>query len=193
MTRAMLVCFLAGAATVSNAAVEPPEDVLKGPTVKESATAVFSRLGFDGQLKKLERRPEETALLAMELPAEVADKAMRVIARRGILLQRFIAENLDLVTKLGVAGGAGDKLDVLVLLWDAMGRLAAMGFEGDLEGQISAVLPPSSRAEFATRIRDQWRTAAAERLHKPVNKVTRGEVFAARAAESGELLGFEFE
>ena len=118
---------------------------------------------------------------------------MRVIFRRGLLLQKFIAENLDLVTKVGVAGGAGNKFDVLTLLWDALGRLQSMGFDGDLEGQISAVLPADRRSEFAGRIRDQWREAAAQKLHKPVQKVTRGEVFAARAAESGDLFGFEFE
>lgn len=193
MAKAILVGLFAGVAALVGAAVEPPADVLKGPKVRESITTPLSRLGFDGQLKKLERRPEETALVAMELSPDVADRAMRVISKRGLLLQKFIAENLDLVTKIGVAGGAQNKLDVLTLLWEALARLQAMGFDGDLEGQISAVLPEDRRSEFAGRIRAQWRQAAAQKLHKPVDKITRGEAFAARAAESGELLGFEFE
>lgn len=170
---------------------QPGGDPLAGPKVREAPAAL--RFGLGGELRRTTLRPEESAIRGLPLDAAGREAVDRVLAARGRLLVRFITGHLDLLNRLNVSGSAGDKLGAASLLLEALGRLEAMGFRGDVTAQVRSALPERVRGEFDRRMADYWAAVAVEKWGKPRGSLTVGEVYAARVEESGRVLGQELE
>lgn len=173
---------------------EPP---LKGPAVRESAgpggLLGGLRFGLDGTLRRGDVRPEEAIVRQMNLDAGTLAGVDRVLLARAKVLEAFVVDNIDLLTKIATAGAAGDQKDVLSLLFQALGRLEQMGFEGRLAQQVQAVLPDDRRAEYQARLSSYWRAVAAEKAAGDGGVVRGRHVLQAMIEEPLRLFGEEVE
>ncbi|QOJ00182.1 MAG: hypothetical protein HRU70_06650 [Phycisphaeraceae bacterium] len=163
--------------------------VLGGPRVGEEEGGFRVRLTLEGRVRRGEGRPEEEVVRSMGLGAEALAAVARVFEARGVILERFVVTNLDLLTRLNSAGGAGDTAAVFGLGWEAVSKLSAMGMAWRLEEEVERALPEEKRGEFRRLMRDYWRAAGRERA------ANEGGGALARAggefAERVELLGQE--
>jgi hypothetical protein len=180
----------------SGVAVQPSgEPPLKGPSVRESGPGMFAGLRFtlDGTLRRGDARPEEAIVRQMNLDAATIAAVDRVFLARARLLESFVSDNLDLLSKIATSGAAGDEADVLVLLFEALGRLDRMGFEGRLALQVQAVLPEDRRGEYRARLASYWRAVATEKAGGDGRGVHGGHVLRAMIEEPLRLFGEEVE
>lgn len=168
---------------------QPGGDPLAGPKVHEHPQRLAFGLG--GELRRTTLRPEEAVVRGLGVGPEVQRAVDRVLTARGRVLVRFILSHLNLLNRLNVSGSAGDKLSAASLLLEGLGRLEAMGFRGDVTGEVRAALPESARAGFDRGMAAYWSAVAMEKTRG--RAPTAGEVYGARLEESGRLLGQELE
>lgn len=137
---------------------------LAGPAVAARAErATLVEHDFPGKVRRLESAPEEAAARLLELTTEVREKVEAIFADRVKKLDAFVADNLLLLNQLDTAGKAGDKLDQLKLLAEAVHKLAPVWTKGTLRSQVRSVLPESARAEFDRLLAEYWDAIVTER------------------------------
>lgn len=198
-----LACVVGAAGGVGGAAGGVPkaqpgdEPPLKGPAVRESAgpggLLGGLRFGLDGTLRRGDARPEEAIVRQMNLDAGTLAAVDHVLLARARLLEAFVVDNIDLLSKMASAGAAGDQRDVLALVFEAIGRLERMGFEGRLAVQVEAVLPDDRRAEYRRRLASYWRAVAIEKAGGDSGAVRGRHVLQAMIEEPLRLFGEEVE
>lgn len=152
-------CFLAiiGAATAADA-TEPPNDArqpLAGPTVRDDRPSIVER-DMTGNLRPIDFTPERVAAGKLSLDDETRRKVDHIIIAHRELLDRLVADNIDLVLRAR-SGGAGTP----ALQKAAIIAAALQAFRPALEGpslweQISPVLPAASREKFDAMMREYW-------------------------------------
>ncbi len=155
----------APSATGVPTAKQPSESKsLAGPKVSpKSERATLVEIDFPGQVRRLESSPEEAAVSLLELSEEVRGQVQRVLTDRVKKLDAFVADNLLLLNQLDTAGSAGDKLDQLKLISEAVHQLAPVWRKGSLKSQIRAVLPEAARVEFDRLVEEYWVAIVRER------------------------------
>src|SRR5882724_8592014 len=62
---------------------------------------------FQGKVRRAEPTPIEAAVSKLKLEGEAKEKVERVFAERALVLDRFVEQNLDLLTRFGGAEQAG--------------------------------------------------------------------------------------
>ncbi|MBX3358671.1 MAG: hypothetical protein KF745_09605 [Phycisphaeraceae bacterium] len=170
----------------------PSEDPAPRPTIVVH--------DFAGRIVPPEMPAEIAAARLLPLDEEAAASIRAIIDRRAAAIDEFVADNIDLLTRLNSAGAAGDKLDQLDLASEAYARLRpvreATGGRS-LQAAIRAALPPDQRAEYDGILRDYWAAVAASAVARPGpdGKVkSRFEAVAAAKLESfGQEIGRAFE
>ena len=167
---------------------------LSGPRVPETPAApgLVTR-DFNGQVRRPETTPEEAALALLDLDAPARAAVRAIIEKRDAIIDRFVGENLDLLTKFGAAAGANDKLDQLGLGLEAFQKLAPLREGGSLWEQIAAALPQAPAEKFNALMKDYWDAIAEEGKRTPNEKGKPRGRFEIVAAERIAILGREIE
>lgn len=181
----------AALAAASVGLLAQPEAPLSGPKVRDRPGGMSFGLG--GELRRATVRPEEAVLKTLALDAATREAVDHVLNARGRVLVKFILGNIDLLNRLNVTGSTGDKLATVALLSRALGRLEAMGFQGDVTSAVRAALPTGLRAAFDRGMDEFWVGVAMEKTGKPRGGLRVGDVYGARLEESGRIFGQELE
>lgn len=150
---------------------DKPADPLSGPSATPSRPAdakpTLVRRDFNGKVERLERTPEESAADLLGLDEATRKKITDLMGHRAMILDDFVAKNLDLLTKFGQAAAAGNKSDLLSLLRETFDKLSDLRRGGPLEAQIAALLTPEQAKAFKAFIAEYYEALVAERQASP--------------------------
>src|SRR5438093_102916 len=109
---AMLAIVLSAALVLGQPGTPTP---LAGPAVAPAEPrATLVSFDLNGRVRRLESSPEAAALALLKLPEGARAKAEAVIAERAAAIDRFVGENLLLLSQLDTATKAGGKIDAAV-------------------------------------------------------------------------------
>jgi hypothetical protein len=136
-------------------------DVLRGPTVRQrEKPSTLVKRDMNGQLERLEMRPEQAALDLLGLTVEQRKDADAVLAKRYVSVTALLRENWELFQKLLTARQAGAKAEEIRPLIRQFRPIAAPLLNPGLEEQVAGALPEEKRAEFK-RIVDEYKAVIA--------------------------------
>ncbi len=168
----------------------PPQPALTNP----DAPPTIIRLGETGLIERTPQPPESAAAAKLALSEEVREKISAIFARRAAILDAFVADNLDLLTKFATAAATNDKADQLRLLSEAAGKLRPILLDRPLSVQITQALPESQTNTFGVMLEDYWDAVVKEvqAAEKTAKAKPRGR-FAIIAEERIKGLGREIE
>ncbi|MBC7834773.1 MAG: hypothetical protein H7Y88_06695 [Phycisphaerales bacterium] len=143
----------AGAA-VAEPPTETPTDegagarVLKEAPLAGPSAATLTRsksglvaIGFKGEVQRLELPIEEEALKLLRLDDGVRSRIEKILAERAVLLEHFVAENVDLLVKLDTTK---DGLGKAALLAETLTKLRPVLEKGSLYEVIRGALPAAA-------------------------------------------------
>ncbi|MGE3107285.1 MAG: hypothetical protein AB7G11_01515 [Phycisphaerales bacterium] len=166
---------------------EPTTPVLAGPKVKQSAARpTLVEYDFPGKVKRLDTAPEAAAAALLSLSSAVRAKVDEILNDRIRNLDDFVSENLLLLNQLDTAGKAGDKLDQLKVIAQAVHKLAPVWSKGSLKRQIRDALPAEAQAEFDRLIEEYWSAIVKERqdLQRSQNRVSEPDAMSEPGAQA---------
>ena len=160
----IIIVASAGAAPSPPRVAEPERPPLAGPAVAEPAASNPPLVAYDfaGKLRRTEVPPEVAAAALLELDASARSAIEGALAQRAAILDAFVRENLDLLTKVGTASATGDKLDLLGLGQQAYTELQPLREQGSLQAIIRAALPADAAARFDALLDEYWRAVVRE-------------------------------
>lgn len=193
--RGLALAAIVGAAfTGASLAQQKEAAPLTGPAVKEAARpGTIVERDFNGAVRRPESTPEEAAIHLLNLSEDVAAKVRAVLEKRSSTIDAFVAGNLNLLTKFGVAAGTGNKMDLAGLGLEAFNKTAAMREGGSLWEQVKAVLPTDAAQRFDSLMREYWEAIVVEgKRTKNEEGKERGR-FEITTAERVAILGREIE
>lgn len=141
-----------------------PTEPLSGPKAREAGDGkpTLVHRDLEGQVRRTERTPEEEAVDLLTVDAETRKSLDRIIAQRAAMLDQFVVENVDLLTKFGQAAATNNKVDQFALLMQASGKLTPLFSKGTLAVQFRQVLPEESRGAFDHLLGAYWDAVVAE-------------------------------
>ncbi len=145
----------------------PPQSggVLAGPKVAEAeerkATLVES--DYEGKVKRPEVAPEEAAIKLLDLSDAERAAVDAVLAERTRLMDAFITDHLDLLTRLGSASESGNKAAQFRAVVEAFAATEPIRAKGPLARQVRAALEPANQERFDALMKEYWDAVVAER------------------------------
>jgi hypothetical protein len=160
-----------------------PESLLAGPRVETSTRATLVERESDGAIRRTETPPELAAVRLLELPKEVAERIEKLTHERGRFLEKFVENNLDLLSKLDTAGKTNDKLDQALLGIEAISKLAPLTRDGSLNKRVRALLPEAALERFDAILDEYWDAIVAQERTKDPKK-SRFEIVAGERVQS---------
>lgn len=170
----------------------PPSPALSGPPVAQAPVRVsLVERDFNGNVRRPETTPEEAALSLLNLPGNAKDKAGEILQRRAAVIDRFVAENLDLLNKLGTS--SGNKLEQFGLGMEAFQKLEKLWSGGPLWEQIKAALPDEPGKKFDALMREYWDALAEEGKKVPSDEGKKRGRFEVVTAERFQIFAKEIE
>lgn len=150
------------------AAAQSGGSALGGPVVKSiTRAATLVEFDFNGRVRRPEATPEEAAVGLLKLSEDVRDRVVRIFAEQADALDRFVAENLDLLGQLDTASKAGAKGDQFRLGLILVEKTRPLREKGLLRDRVAAALPSDAGAEFGRMLDDYWNAVIAEGKQKP--------------------------
>lgn len=171
---------------------KPPDAVLGGPAVAEPSKRVtLLDRDFNGMVRRPESTPEEMALSLLDLPAEVQKKTKSIFERRAAVIDSFVAENLDLLNKLGTSSGR--KLEQFALGMEAFQKLEKLWSGGPLWEQVKAALPQGPAGRFDALLREYWDALIEEGKKIPNEEGKKRGRFEVVTAERAQIFFKEIE
>lgn len=138
-----------------------PSNPLAGPSVDAGAKPTLVKRDFEGNLERLEMRPEAAAADLLTLTPDQRTLVNDVLKRRTADVQRITEDNLELFLKLQTARQGGDRQESMTLMRDFR-VVAEPLLRPSLFNQIRDVLPQDQRAEFARLVDEYIAALAAE-------------------------------
>ncbi|MFO0859815.1 MAG: hypothetical protein U0570_04600 [Phycisphaerales bacterium] len=140
------------------------EPLLAGPRLADDSERTLVRFEFNGNLRRLDRTPEEAALDALNLDAAIRERVDVILAVRRTQLDEAVRANLDLFVWLQAARSAGLKPEAgakVEILIESLDRVA----DGHrLRDDLGAVLPEDERRDFQRLIDEYWRALTLDEL-----------------------------
>lgn len=143
---------------------EPPINPapLSGPKVAEKTTRpTIAARDLDGRVRRPEGSPEEAAAKLLTLDNDARAKVDAVFAKRARILETFIEENLDLMTRLITAESATGK-EKFALFAETLDKSKPLREDGPLDQQVRSALPEPERKHFDRLLKEYWDAIAAE-------------------------------
>ncbi len=148
-----------------SAVESPPGDVLAGPKVAEAGerkpTLVES--DYEGKVKRLEDAPEEAAVKLLTLSEAERARVEGVLLERARLMDAFITDHLDLLSRLGSASESGDKAAQFRAIYEAFQATAPIREKGPLGKQVREALEPANQERFDALLKEYWDAIVEER------------------------------
>jgi hypothetical protein len=160
-----ILCLMLAAAQPQP--TSPPSAPLAGPTVATHVTcATLVSYDMSGRLRRLDTAPEQAALALLDLPADARARADAVVAERAAAIDRFVSDNLLLLSQLDTATKAGNALDKTLTLLQAYGRVRPVLQGGPLRDRIIAALPPPHAERFRAVFDEYWTALVSDSLNE---------------------------
>lgn len=167
---------------------------LSGPRVvdrdESSGKPTLVAHDFDANVIRPEATPEEAAVRLLSLNADSKDQIEKLLRERMIIVDKFVATNLDLLTKFGNAEATGNKLDQAMLLAQAAQKLAPLWKRGPLSGEIEKHLTDDTKPEYE-RLLNEYYTAVRDETRR--NTGEKKPLWTIRIDERLKALGREIE
>jgi hypothetical protein len=140
------------------ALAQTPAAVLRGPTVSDRPSDPTTLVTFDyaGEVRRLTAPPEEAALRLLPLEAPVRERLDLVLAQRAHLFDVIIAENLELLLRIGGSAQTGDVLGSLAMLTELYRKSEPLWSRGRLQDELRALLPTEQREPFDRLVNGYW-------------------------------------
>jgi hypothetical protein len=160
---AVLAVTLATLTPPPGAAQPPPVGPLGGPRVARQATRP-TLLSYDlsGRVRRLQTAPEIAAIELLHLAPGLQAGVDAVVGARAAAMDRFVSENLLLLSQLDTASKANDRLGAAVLLLEGFNKLRPALKDGPLRDRIARALPPAAAARFHALYSEYWSALVAE-------------------------------
>lgn len=189
------VAFLGQGLSASLATAQGnPDAPLSGPKVvdRRDATGKPTLVAhdFDSNVIRPEATPEEAAVHLLTLDAASRDEVEKLLRERMVIVDKFVATNLDLLTKLGNADATGDKVDQIMLLTQAAQKLTPLWKRGPLNAEIEKHLPPNAKPEYE-RLLTEYYSAVRDETRR--NTGEKKPLWTIRIDERLKALGREIE
>lgn len=147
------------------------EPLLAGPRLADGPEErTLVRFEFNGNLRRLDRTPEEAALDALNLPREARDQADEVLQMRRMALDEFLRNDLDILLAVQSARQAGNKPQSPVLVEAVATRVEEVDGPIPLRQAVARTLPESERREFHRMIDEYWRALVLDEAQQAQNR-----------------------
>lgn len=141
------------------------EPLLSGPRlVEEPEGHTLVRFEFRGNLRRLDRTPEEAALDALNLEQADRDPAEQVVSNRRGAVDRLVQANVELIRTIQLARAAKPELESSAA--ELIDRIATMGGPKRMRDEIAERLPDFDRREFQRMIDEYWRALVLDELQQ---------------------------
>lgn len=178
----------------STPGTSPDVPPLAGPHAVESVDRATQPTlvahDFNSNVIRPEASAEEAAAQLLKLDPTAKEPIERLLRERMRIVDKFVATNLDLLTKFGNAEATGDKVDQVLLLTQAAQKLMPLWKRGPLHSEIEKQLPPDAKAEYE-RLLDEYYAAVRQETLR--NTGEKKPLWAIRVDERLKSLGREIE
>lgn len=165
---------------------------LAGPRVGAKVTRItLVEFGIDGKVRRPDATPEEAAVGLLALPPEVAARVTKVVGERARIIERFVTENIDLLTIAGQVFATGKPNEQIMLGVSAAEKLMPLWERGPIRDEIAAVLPTETRVKFEAILDEYWNAVLDE--HRKGKKWGEFSWFGTMAEERLKIVGREIE
>jgi len=168
------------------------EPLLAGPRLSEEPIErTLVRFEFNGNLRRLDRTPEEAALDALNLPSAARDHADEILRTRRTALDEFVRADLDILLAAQKARQAGNKPEAATLVVDLRSRVEEISGPIPLRDAIARALPESERREFHRMIDEYWRALVLDEAQQAQNRKEKMTLSQARSRVTLNAAGTE--
>lgn len=141
------------------------EPLLSGPRlVEEPEEHTLVRFEFRGNLRRLDRTPEEAALDALNLEQSDRDAADEIVSNRRGAVDRLVQAHVEFIRTMQLARAAKPELDSSAA--ELIDRIATMGGPKRMRDAIAERLPDFDRREFQRMIDEYWRALVLDELQQ---------------------------
>jgi hypothetical protein len=165
---------------------------LAGPRVGAKVTRItLVEFGIDGKVRRPDATPEEAAIGLLNLPPDAAERVTKVVGERARIIERFVTENIDLLTIAGQVFATGKPNEQIMLGVSALEKLMPLWDRGPIRDEIATALPAESRAKFEAILDEYWNAVLDE--HRKAKKWGEYSWFGAMAEERLKIVGREIE
>lgn len=137
-------------------------DLLRGPSVAESvAPATLVQRGFDGELVRLEERPEIAALRLLELDEPSRAAVDAIVLERSVRASELAGEHARLVLGIRSTLASQDRRAIARLMREVRSAFEPL-MEPRFRDVLAEALPAEPRAEFVRMVDEYVEALAAE-------------------------------
>ncbi len=160
-TIAALTCLVSAWAMCPPAAAQAPkpaqdQPLLRGPEIPESATRTIVRHDAMGRFTRIEARPEEAALLQLDLDPGVRDAAQNIVVDRATRIGRMLVEQIDLLRESTDAQRAGNNDRVRAIMHEFHTEIDPDLQRSPLLEPLGSVLSATDHAALTRMVNDYW-------------------------------------
>lgn len=149
---------------------KPPPPALGGPTVPRQIARTIVRRDAKGNFLRVEGRPEEAALIALDLDEATREKARDVVLARSMAIGGLLVDNIDLVRERGDDLEAGRRDHASEILRQLYQKAEPQGRRSPLLDDLRPVLSPEQHAELTRIVDDYWTTLIDWELRRAKDK-----------------------
>ena len=149
---------------------KPPPPALQGPTVPREVARTIVRRDAKGNLQRVEGRPEEAALIALDLDEATRQKAREVVLARSMAIGGLLIDNIDVVRERTDDLEAGRRDHAADLLRQLYQKSEPQGRRSPLLDDLKPVLSPEQHAELTRLVDDYWATLIDWELRRAKDK-----------------------
>ncbi len=134
------------------------EPLLAGPRLLDEAEEhTLVRFEFNGNLRRIDRTPEEAALDALNLPSAARERVDNILRSRHTELDEYVRSDLEILLAVQKVRQAGNKPEAQPLAADLTNRVEEITGPIRLRDEIAQTLPHGERREFQRMIDEYWR------------------------------------
>ena len=135
---------------------DSPDDMLRGPEVPASAAHTLVRLDASGRFQRVEGRPEEAALVILELDPDLREQARQAAAARRETLRAAVLEHLDLIIAGTDAIEAGQREKATEIMRQMRDRIDPEHQRDPVLPALTAVLGSEQGQQLTLLVEDYW-------------------------------------
>lgn len=147
------------------------EPLLSGPRLQEAAQErTLVRFEFSGNLRRLDRTPEEAALNALNLPAGARDEVDEIVLTDQTALDECVRADIGILALLQNARQAGNKPEAAALVAQLADRLDGAVGPMRSRDRLARALPETERREFQRMIDEYWRAVVLDEMQQAANR-----------------------
>jgi hypothetical protein len=162
--------FITGAPAAAQEQDQPSPPALRGPTVPKQVASTIVRRDAKGNLQRVEGRPEEAALVALDLDEATRQRARDVVLARAMTIGGLLVDNIDLVRQRADDLEAGRRDQAAQALEKLYQKSNPEARRSPLLEDLRPVLSPERHTELTRLVDDYWTTLIDWELRRARDK-----------------------